>query len=119
MYDKARCRCAWRTAARDKYLQSTNSRDPAGNDGIDRNPDSPNYGKSYSVNYGLPTWGGAYGQLDFGFQYKITDNLRLGGQVGNLTNQVYRQYMQQQVGMKLHNAFYTGRTFAAQMNYTF
>jgi len=60
-----------------------------------------------------------FGQVDFGFQYKITENLRLGGQMTNLTNQVYKQYMQQQIGLKLHNAFYTGRTFAAQLNYSF
>ena len=119
LYDKDAVSLRLAYSWRSKYLQSTNSWGTAGNDGIDRNPDSPNYGKGYSVNYGLPTWGGAYGQLDLGFQYKFTDHLRLGGQVGNLTNQVYRQYMQQQVGMKLHNAFYTGRTFSAQMNYTF
>ncbi|MES2352019.1 MAG: hypothetical protein V4641_31000, partial [Pseudomonadota bacterium] len=78
-----------------------------------------NQGTAYSVNYGLPTWGGAYGQVDFGFQYKITDNLRLGAQVGNLTNQVYKQYMQQAIGMKLRSAFYTGRSFGAQLNYSF
>jgi hypothetical protein len=30
-----------------------------------------------------------------------------------------KQYMQQAIGMKLHNAFYTGRTFAAQLNDSF
>jgi TonB-dependent receptor len=104
---------------RGKYLQSTNTWGTANGDGIDRNPNSPNYGQQYSVDYGLPTWGGAYGQVDFGFQYKITENLRVGGQMTNLTNQVYKQYMQQQIGLKLHNAFYTGRTFAAQLNYSF
>jgi len=104
---------------RGKYLQSTNAWGTAGGDGIDRNPDSANFGKAYSVDYGLPTWGGAYGQVDFGGQYKITDNFRIGVQMTNLTNQVYKQYMQQQIGMKLHNAFYTGRTFAAQLNYSF
>jgi TonB-dependent receptor len=119
LYDKGPLSMRVAYSWRGKYLQSTNSWGTAGQDGIDRNPASPNVGQAYSVNYGLPTWGGAYGQVDVGFQYKLTDNLRLGGQVGNLTNQVYKQYMQQAVGMKLHNAFYTGRTFGAQLNYTF
>ena len=119
LYDKGPLSMRLAYSWRDKYLQSTNAYGTAGNDGIDRNPASPNNGNAYSVNYGLPTWGGAYGQLDLGFQYKLTDNLRVGGQVGNLTNQVYKQYMQQGIGMKLRSAFYTGRTFAAQLNYTF
>jgi TonB-dependent receptor len=119
LYDKDALSMRLAYSWRDKYLQSTNAYGTAGGDGIDRNPASPNVGQQYSVNYGLPTWGGAYGQLDFGFQYKLTDNLRLGGQVGNLTNQVYKQYMQQGIGMKLRSAFYTGRSFGAQLNYTF
>jgi TonB-dependent receptor len=119
LYDKGQVSARLAYSWRSKYLQAVNTYGTNGSDGIDANPDSPNFGQRSSVDYALPTWGGAYGQLDFGFQYKITDNLRLGGQVGNLTNQVYKQYMQQQVGLKLHNAFYTGRTFAAQMSYTF
>jgi TonB-dependent receptor len=119
LYDKDALSMRLAYSWRDKYLQSTNAYGTAGNDGIDRNPASPNNGNAYSVNYGLPTWGGAYGQLDFGFQYKITDNVRIGGQVGNLTNRIYKQYMQQGIGMKLRSAFYTGRSFAAQLNYTF
>jgi outer membrane receptor protein involved in Fe transport len=119
LYDKGPLSMRLAYSWRGKYLQSTNAYGTAGGDGIDRNPDSPNQGTAYSVNYGLPTWGGAYGQVDFGFQYKITDNLRLGAQVGNLTNQVYKQYMQQAIGMKLRSAFYTGRSFGAQLNYSF
>ncbi len=119
LYDKGPVSMRLAYSWRDKYLQSTNAYGTAGNDGIDQNPASPNKGNAYSVNYGLPTWGGAYGQFDLGVQYKITDNLRLAGQVGNLTNQVYKQYMQQAIGMKLRAAFYTGRSFGAQMNYAF
>src|SRR5471032_1149286 len=119
LYDKGPLSMRLAYSWRGKYLQSTNAYGTAGGDGIDRNPASPNQGNAYSVNYGLPTWGGAYGQVDFGFQYNITDNLRMGAQVGNLTNQVYKQYMQQQIGMKLRAAFYTGRSFGAQLNYSF
>ena len=119
LYDKGPLSMRLAYSWRDKYLQSTNTYGTAGGEGIDRNPDSPTRGSSYSVNYGLPTWGGAYGQLDLGFQYQLTDKLRLDAQVGNLSNQVYKQYMQQGIGMKLRGAFRTGRSFSAQLNYAF
>jgi len=119
LYDKGELSMRLAYSWRDKYLQSTNAYGTAGGEGIDRNPASPNQGNSYSVDYGLPTWGGAYGQLDFGLQYKIGEHIRVGGQIGNLTNQIYKQYMQQHIGMKLRSEFYTGRSYGAQLNYTF
>lgn len=119
LYDKGPLSMRVAYSWRDKYLQSSNAYGTADGSGIDRNPDSPRFNQAYSVNYGLPTWGGAYGQVDLGLQYKVTDNLRLGVQAGNVTNSVYKQYMQQGVGMKLRSAFYTGRSFGAQLNYTF
>jgi iron complex outermembrane recepter protein len=119
LYDKgpwsARLAYSWRS----KYLQAVNAYGSNGGDGIDQNPDSPNKGQGYSVNYALPTWGGDYGQLDMGVQYKVTDNLTLAFNASNLTNSIYKQYMQQQIGLKEHFAFYSGRSFYLQARYSF
>jgi TonB-dependent receptor len=119
LYDKgpwsARLAYSWRS----KYLQAVNAYGTASNDGIDRNPASPNYDKGYSVNYALPTWGGDYGQLDMGLQYKVTDNLTLAFNASNLTNAIYRQYMQQQIGLKEHFSFFAGRSYYLQARYSF
>ncbi|SDC37233.1 TonB-dependent receptor [Massilia sp. PDC64] len=119
LYDKgpvsARMAYSWRS----KYLQAINAYGTNGNDGIDANPASPKFGQPYSVQYALPTWGGAYGQLDASLQYKFTDNLSLSVQATNLNNAVFKQYMQQGIGLKERGAFYTGRRFSIRLGYTF
>ncbi len=104
---------------RSKYLQAINAYGTADGSGIDQNPASPNKGQSYSVNYALPTWGGAYGQLDLGVHYKVTDDLSVAFEAQNLTDALYRQYMQQAIGLKERGAFYTGRRYTLQMRYSF
>ena len=119
LYDKgpvsARLAYTWRS----KYLQAVNAYGTASNDGIDRNPASPNFGQSYSVNYALPTWGGAYGQLDMGLQYKATDHLTVAFEGQNLTGAIYRQYMQQGIGLKERGSYYTGHRYTLQLRYAF
>ena len=119
LYDRgplsARLAYTWRG----QYLQAANAYGTASNDGIDRHPDSPNFGQAYSVNYALPTWGGAYGQLDMGIHYKVTDNFSVAFEGQNLTNALYKQYMQQGIGLKDRSAFFTGRRFTLQARYSF
>ena len=119
LYDKgpwsARLAYSWRS----KYLQAINAYGTNGNDGIDANPASPKFGQPYSVNYALPTWGGSYGQLDASLQYKFTDNLNLSIQATNLNNAVFKQYMQQGIGLMERAEFHTGRRFAVRLGYTF
>ena len=119
LYDKgpvsARLAYSWRS----KYLQAVNAYGTNGGEGIDANPDSPNFGQGYSVNYALPTYGGAYGQLDAGFHYKFSDNLNVSVEASNLTNSIYRQYMQQRIGLMERGAFYTGRSYSVRMGYSF
>ncbi|WP_322403928.1 TonB-dependent receptor [Massilia luteola] len=119
LYDKgpvsARVAYSWRS----KYLQAINAYGTNGNDGIDANPASPNFGKNYVFYYALPTWGGAYGQVDASLQYKFTDNLNVSVQATNLTNALFKQYMQQGIGMMERGAFYTGRSYSVRMGYTF
>jgi TonB-dependent receptor len=119
LYDKgpwsARLAYSWRS----KYLQAINAYGTNGNDGIDANPASPKFGQPYSVQYALPTWGGAYGQLDASLQYKFTDNVTVSVQATNLNNAVFKQYMQQGIGLMERGAFYTGRRFSVRLGYTF
>ena len=119
LYDQgpisARLAYSWRS----KYLQSANAYGTAGGDGIDRNPDSPNLDKGYSVNYALPTWGGSYGQMDLGIHYKVNDNLSVSIEGQNLTDALYKQYMQQGIGMKERSAFSAGRRYTVQARYSF
>ena len=119
LYDRgplsARVAYSWRS----KYLQAVNAYGTNGGDGIDQNPASPNKGQGYSVNFALPVWGGEYGQVDMGIHYKITDNLGVAFEAQNLTNALYRQYMQQSMGLMEKGAYYTGRRYTAQMSYTF
>ena len=119
LYDRgplsARLAYSWRS----KYLQAVNAYGTANNDGIDQNPDSPNKGNSYSVNYALPTWGGQYGQLDMGIQYKATENLSVNFDASNLTDALYKSYNQQGIGMKLYGVNYTGRRFTVSARYAF
>jgi TonB-dependent receptor len=119
LYDKgpvsARLAYSWRS----KYLQAVNAYGTNGNDGIDANPASPTFGQSGSVSYALPTYGGAYGQLDAGFHYKFSDNLNVSVEASNLTNAIYRQYMQQRIGLMERGAFYTGRSYSVRMGYSF
>ncbi len=119
LYDKGgwsgRIAYSWRS----KYLQATNAYGTNGNNGIDQNPDSPNFNQNYSVNFALPTWGGSYGQVDMGIQYKFNEHLAANFEVANLTDTLYRQYMQQGIGLKERSSSYIGRRFVAQMRYSF
>ncbi|MYN20100.1 TonB-dependent receptor [Rugamonas sp. FT107W] len=119
LYDKgpwsARLAYSWRS----DYLQVINAFGTNGGDGIDQNPNSPNKGQSGSVNYALPVWGGAYGQTDLGVQYKVNDNITVSFDVGNLTNAMFKQYMQQQIGLKEHFANFTGRSYYLKAHFSF
>ena len=119
LYDRgalsARLAYSWRST----YLQAVNTWGTADGSGIDRNPASPNFNNAYSVNFALPTWGGAYGQIDMGVQYKLGDNLTVAFEAQNLRSAIYRQYMQQQIGMKERSAFGTGPRYTLQARYSF
>jgi TonB-dependent receptor len=119
LYDKGPVSMRLAYSWRSKYLQAVNAYGTNGGDGIDQNPASPNKGQAYSVDYALPTWGGSYGQLDLGVHYKLNDNLSVAFEASNLTDAVFRQYVQQGIGMKEHQAFYTGKRFTLQMRYTY
>ncbi|HET9642683.1 MAG TPA: TonB-dependent receptor, partial [Burkholderiaceae bacterium] len=119
LYDRgpisARLAYTWRS----RYLQAVSAYGTNGNNGRDYNPASPTYGQAFAANFALPTWGGSYGQLDMGMQYKITDNLTLAFLGQNLTDAIYKQYMQQTIGMMQREGFSTGRRYVLQMRYAY
>jgi len=119
LYDQgpisARLAYTWRS----KYLQAVSAYGTNGNNGRDYNPDSPTYGQAWAVNFALPTWGDSYGQLDMGVQYKFNDNLTVAFEGQNLSNAIYKQYMQQSIGMMQREAFSTGRRYVVQMRYAY
>jgi iron complex outermembrane recepter protein len=113
----ARIAYSWRS----KYLQAANAygtNDDFGN-GWDYNPNSPTYKQPFSSNFSLPTWGGAYGQVDMGVHYKVNDGLGISFEAQNLNDALYKQYMQQGIGLMQRSAFYTGRRFTVQARYSF
>jgi TonB-dependent receptor len=118
LYDQgpvsARLAYSWRS----KFLQAVNVNGTQGGDGTDTNPNSPTYGQ-HNVGWALPTWAGAYGQLDAGIFYKWDDNLKFGLEGQNLTDSTYKQGMQQHIGMMGRAWFVSGPRYTLQMSYTF
>jgi iron complex outermembrane recepter protein len=118
LYDRgpisARVAYSWRS----KSLQAVNANGTNGGDGTDTNPNSPTFGQ-HNVQYALPTWSDAYGQVDASIFYKITEDLSIGLEAQNLNNAMYKQLMQQGVGFKVRGAYVTGPRYTAQLRYSF
>jgi iron complex outermembrane receptor protein len=118
MYDKgpfsARLAYSWRG----KSLQAVNVNGTQGSDGTDTNPASPTYGQ-HNVVWGLPTYAGAYGQLDASIFYKISENLMFGLEAQNITDAKYTQLMDQSIGSKGRAWFVSGPRYTAQLRYSF
>ena len=104
---------------RSKYLEGVqNSWGTRFGDGLDTNPNSPDFGKR-NVYYALPLWADAYGQVDASLFYKVTKDLTVGVEVQNLTNSVFKQIMQQHVGDIEHAWIASGPRYSANLRYTF
>ncbi|MFA9219251.1 MAG: TonB-dependent receptor domain-containing protein, partial [Sphingomonadaceae bacterium] len=118
MYDKgpfsARLAYSWRG----KSLQAVNVNGTQGSDGTDTNPNSATNGQ-HNVVWGLPTYAGAYGQLDASVFYKISENLSLGLEAQNITDAKYTQLMDQSIGTKGRAWFVSGPRYTAQLRYAF
>ena len=121
LYDKgpvsARLAYTWRS----KAMTAVRTWGTYGSDGIDRNPAGKDNGtgNATSVNWTLPAWSGAYGQLDLGIQYRAMDKVTVALDVSNLTNTMYRSYSQQSIGLMLNGMNYTGRRFTLNARYSF
>jgi TonB-dependent receptor len=118
MYDKgpisARLAYNWRS----RYLQAVNVNGTQGTDGLDNNPSSATYGQ-HNVVWGLPTWAADYGQLDASFFYKFNEKLTFGLEAQNITDAMWKQEMQQNIGTKGRAWFVSGPRYTAQVRYTF
>jgi iron complex outermembrane receptor protein len=122
LYDRgpvsARLAYSWR----ERYLYgvalNSDATGPNQTNGLDTNPDSATYG-THTLPIGLPLWADSYGQLDGGVHLKVSEGLTLGLEGQNLTNAMYRQLMQQHIGMMNHNYFTSGRRWAASASYSF
>ena len=113
----ARLAYSWRG----KYLNGVNFPDNTGSNqtnGLNTNPASPSYGRN-NMTLGLPIWTAAYGQLDLGAFYKVTENFTVGFEGQNLTDSVYKQLMQQHVGMMGRTWFVSGPRYTVTARYAF
>ncbi|MEP6501760.1 MAG: TonB-dependent receptor [Betaproteobacteria bacterium] len=112
----ARLAYTWRS----KSLQAVNVNGTQGTDGSDSNPDSATFGQhGVGLAYGLPTWADSYGLMDASIFYKISDNLTVGLEGHNLLDSTFRQLMQQHVGTMGRAWDSTGRSYMANMRYSF
>jgi outer membrane receptor protein involved in Fe transport len=88
-----------------------------GGNGLNTNPDSPNYGQQ--LNFGLPTFADDYGQLDGSVFFKINDTFTFGIEAQNLTDSTYKELQKQHIGTMGRAWFVTGRRYTAQFRVTF
>jgi outer membrane receptor protein involved in Fe transport len=71
------------------------------------------------VDFGLPTWQEATGQLDFGLDYKLTEHISASFSASNLTDMVVRQTQEQGIGNMVRAKFEPGRSYRIQLRYTY
>ena len=112
LYDRgpvsARLAYNWRS----KYLQAVNVNGTQGTDGGAN-------GQTQSIAWGLPTWAGDYGQLDGSIFYKVNEKVTVGLEAQNLTDSIYKQKMQQHIGMMGRAWFASGPRYTLQLRATF
>ncbi|RZL39906.1 MAG: TonB-dependent receptor [Rubrivivax sp.] len=109
---------------RGKYLYgvalNSDNTGPNQTNALDTNPASATYNRhDISLPLGLPLWAAGYGQVDIGLHYTFTDNFKMGLDATNLTNQTYKQIMEQHIGQIGHNYFTSGRGFKLSAQYNF
>jgi outer membrane receptor protein involved in Fe transport len=54
-----------------------------------------------------------------GIHYNVTEHLSVALEGQNLNNALYKQYMQQGVGLLDRSAFFTGRRYTLNARYSF
>jgi TonB-dependent receptor len=117
LYDRgpvsARLAYSWRS----KYLMGTNVYPLKNTNGLNTDPNSPDYGKQ-NVTWGLPLYADSYGELDASVFYNITPHLTLGVQGLNLTDTLYKELAQQHIGMTTFAWYGSGRTYSVQLRAT-
>jgi TonB-dependent receptor len=116
LYDKgpwsARVAYAWRS----KSLLTTSG--TRGGEALDTNPASATFGQR-NLNWSLPVWTDQYGQVDASLFYKINENMTFGLEGTNLGDAVFKQVMQQHIGMKGRAWFASGPRYSAKLRLSF
>jgi outer membrane receptor protein involved in Fe transport len=118
LYDKGPLSMRLAYNWRSKYLQAVNVNPTQGGDGLNTNPSSSTFGQT-NVNWGLPIWSAAYGQLDGSIFFDINRHLKVGIEAQNLTDSKYKQLMQQHIGLMNRAWFVSGRRYTAQLRVTY
>ncbi|HVJ01682.1 MAG TPA: TonB-dependent receptor, partial [Sphingomonas sp.] len=113
----ARIAYSWRS----RYLQSTNSNGTNPSYNFYTAPGVINNGTGRGTQIALPIFGGAYGQLEAGIRFKVTENFSFGIQGTNLTNSMQRTLMGGYPGRKLlgRSWFQTDRRISTGINLAF
>ncbi len=109
---------------RSKYLQSTNASGTNPTYSYYSAPGvilNPSTGAPTGTQIALPTYSDAYGQLDAGIRFKVTDNFSFGIQGQNLTNSTQRVLMGGYPGGKLvgRSWFQSDRRIATSISLSF
>ena len=109
---------------RSKYLQSTNASGTNPTYSYYSAPGvilNPTTGDPTGTQIALPTYSDAYGQLDAGIRFKVTDNFSFGIQGQNLTNATQRTLMGGYPGGKLvgRSWFQSDRRIATSISLSF
>jgi len=107
---------------RSKYLLATNVNGTQGTDGSPLTPGGINCGAptDHCVVWGLPTWNGAYGELDGSIFFKFNhDKISVGLEAQNLNNAVNKVLMQQSFGMMGRAWFQSDRRYTASVRIKF
>jgi len=122
LYDQggfsARVAYSWRQRYLYGVALNSDNTGPNQQNGLDTNPASATYQQGV-LPIGLPLWAESYGQLDAGVQYRLNDHLTFSLQGTNLTDALYKQLMQQHVGMMNHNYFTSGRRYSVALQYSY
>jgi len=107
---------------RSKYLLATNVNGTQGSDGSPLTPGGVNCGAptDHCVVWGLPTWNGAYGELDGSIFFKFNhDKISVGLEAQNLNNAVNKVLMQQSIGLMGRAWFQSDRRYTASVRVKF
>jgi iron complex outermembrane receptor protein len=116
MYDKgpwsARVAYSWRSKS---LLSAGGTR---GGQALDTNPASATFGQR-TLNWSLPVWTDQYGQVDASLFYKINENMTFGLDGTNLTDAIFKQTMQQHIGMKGRSWYASGPRYSAKLRVNF
>ena len=119
LYDRgpvsARLAYSWRS----RYLMGVNVNPVEGGSGLNTDPTAITFNQENTVNYALPLYAANYGQLDGGIFYKINDHVTAGVEGQNLTDSVYKELMQQHIGMMPFAWYKSGRSYSVQLRVTY